>query len=235
MLLLVYVCPMASILCIDTATEICSVALGVNGNIVASKDLTEPNQHASKLTPLIEEVLALAGKTLKELDAVAVSKGPGSYTGLRVGVSTAKGLCYALEKPLISVPTLLSLSVMALQKTNPAGNFMLLPMIDARRMEVYCAVYNQYLNEVEPTRAEIVTETSFAHLHTTPLLFFGNGAAKCRDQINMPGAQFIADITCSALGMVKLAEEKFLLNDTENVAYFEPYYLKDFVGTTPKK
>lgn len=226
---------MALILCIDTATEICSVALTENGKVLSLHEVAEPNQHASQLTLLIQEALTTNGKSLQELDAIAVSKGPGSYTGLRVGVSTAKGLCYTLGKPLLAVNTLQSLAAVALKQINTGEPCLLLPMIDARRMEVYCCLLNQQLETIMPTKAEVVTSQSFSHLTDKPLYFFGNGAAKCAPLINQANAQLLEQVQCSASGMAELAYTLFEKGLFEDVAYFEPFYLKDFVGTTPRK
>jgi tRNA threonylcarbamoyladenosine biosynthesis protein TsaB len=230
------------ILCIETATERCSVAVMSSDRVLAVTENNEGNKHASHLTLLIEEALQQAGVSLQQLDAIGVSKGPGSYTGLRVGVSTAKGLCYALNKPLIGIPTLQSLAAVGqhqmteLLGTHISGNGILLPMLDARRMEVYCAGYDLAGNEVVATEAKIIDETAFANeLHNGPVYFMGNGAAKCKAVISHPNAFFIDDVHCSALGMQAYVHKAFENRQFENVAYFEPYYLKDFVATTPKK
>jgi tRNA threonylcarbamoyladenosine biosynthesis protein TsaB len=223
------------ILCIETATEICSVAVVTQNRIVALVENNEGNKHASMLTSLIEEALQKAGITLNQLDAIAVSKGPGSYTGLRVGVSTAKGLCYALEKPLIGISTLQSLAAVGMKKMDtPTG--LLLPMLNARRMEVYCAGYNVAGNEILATEAKIIDEFSFAaELKNGPVYFMGNGSAKCKTILSHPHAFFIEGIHCSATGMADYVCAAFEQQQFEDVAYFEPFYLKDFVPTTPKK
>lgn len=225
------------ILCIETATERCSVAVVSSDKVLAVAENNEGNKHASHLTLLIEEALQQAGVSLQQLDAIAVSKGPGSYTGLRVGVSTAKGLCYAMNKPLIGIPTLQSLAAVGLsqmQKQDVSG--ILMPMLDARRMEVYCAGYDTAGNEVVPTEAKIIDETAFANeLQNGPVYFMGNGAAKCQPVISHPNAFFIDEVHCSALGMQTYVRKAFENKQFENTAYFEPYYLKDFVATTPKK
>lgn len=240
------------ILCIETATEVCSVAVVTPTTILAIAENNEGNKHASQLTILIQDVIKKAGITLQQLDAIAVSKGPGSYTGLRVGVSTSKGLCYALDKPLIGIPTLKSLSAMVagggqqILSDDKADrgpltvdfpqNSVFIPMLDARRMEVYCAGYDIEGNEECTTEAKIIDEASFAEeLDNGPVYFMGNGAAKCKTVISHPNAFFIDDVHCSAAGMFKLALTAFEQNQFENVAYFEPFYLKDFVATTPKK
>lgn len=225
---------MGLILCIETATEVCSVCLSKDGIVVMTKEINEPNKHASLLSLLIDEVLKTSGHTFKELDAVAVSKGPGSYTGLRVGVSTAKGLCYALDKPLIAVPTLQALASLAQKQISTEGSYLLIPMIDARRMEVFTATYNYLLEETTATLAHIIDESSFAS-QQLPSYYFGNGAAKCVATLTHPNLHYLENIQCSASGMAALAEAAFEEKRFEDVAYFEPYYLKDFVGTTPKK
>lgn len=226
---------MATILCLETATEICSVGLSVNGRTEKLLELNEGYSHASKITLLIEEVLASQQLHYKQLDAVAVSMGPGSYTGLRVGVSTAKGLCYALNIPLIAVNTLHAMAAHFTATHSIEEGSYLIPMIDARRMEVYCCVLDNELHEISPTQAVIVNEQSFEELlatHNTH--FFGNGAAKCSETIRSERAHFELTSFCSAAGLSVLAEKKYQQQAFEDVAYFEPYYLKDFVATTPR-
>lgn len=236
-----YFRPMYFILCIETATEICSVAVVNNTGVVALAENHQGNQHASYLTTLIEQVLQEAGLTLQQVDAIAVSKGPGSYTGLRVGVSTAKGLCYALDKPLIAVPTLLSLASIGgvtLKKAGltPPENALLIPMLDARRMEVYCAGYTTAGAEKRITEAKIIDESSFREeLDKGPVYLMGNGADKCKAVITHANALFVDGVHCSASGMQQWVCEAFEQKRFEDVAYFEPFYLKDFVATTPKK
>jgi tRNA threonylcarbamoyladenosine biosynthesis protein TsaB len=228
---------MSFILCIETATEICSVALVSETKILSLRENHDGNAHASRLTLLIDEAVKEAGISLPQLDAIAVSKGPGSYTGLRVGVSTAKGMCYALEKPLIAVNTLQSLTNHFLE--NPKSEIQnpksFIPMLDARRMEVYCAVYDKKLNEISSTEAKVIDEQSFAgELNAGTVYFFGNGAAKCKSMITHPNAMFVDHINCSAAGMHQLVVKALEEKQFEDVAYMEPFYLKDFVGTTPK-
>lgn len=227
---------MSTILCIETATEICSVAVVSETSILSLCENKEGNAHASQLTGLIETALMEAGLTLQQVEAIAVSKGPGSYTGLRVGVSTAKGLCYALNKRLISIPTLQSLAAQFVATHLVNETDLLMPMLDARRMEVYCAGYNKALHEQGTTEAKIIDGDSFAaELERGKVYFFGNGAAKCQTTINHPNAVFVEEIHCTAKGMHHLAVRAFEEGKFEDVAYFEPFYLKDFVGTTPKK
>jgi tRNA threonylcarbamoyladenosine biosynthesis protein TsaB len=228
---------MSYILCMETATGVCSVAVVSETAVISVCEDHEGNAHASKLTLLVQEAVSKAGITLQELDAVAVSKGPGSYTGLRVGVSAAKGLCYVLGKPLIAVNTLASLANMFRQtmQADTAEAVRLVPMIDARRMEVYCAMYDTGMNEIQPAQAKIIDGDSFAQeLAAGKVYFFGNGASKCSTTIMHPNAVFVDHIVCSAAGMHGPAVQAFTGKRFEDVAYFEPFYLKDFVGTTPK-
>lgn len=226
---------MATILQIETATSVCSVALSVNGKTVALKEEKAPNIHASSLTLFIEEVMKSADVSYASLDAIAVSKGPGSYTGLRIGVSTAKGLCFALDKPLIAINTL---KMMASGYLSQHPNFggLVCPMIDARRMEVFTAVYSHDLAEVQHTHAKIIDEKSFApELQNHFVAFIGDGAEKCKLTLDHPNAHFYSDNFNSAALMSELVDEAFTSKSFEDVAYFEPFYLKDFVLTTPKK
>ncbi|MHA6279439.1 tRNA (adenosine(37)-N6)-threonylcarbamoyltransferase complex dimerization subunit type 1 TsaB [Salinimicrobium sp. CAU 1759] len=214
------------ILCIETATTNCSVALGKNGKLLALKeDYSNSYSHAERLHIFIEEILKENELQAKDLSAIAVSKGPGSYTGLRIGVSAAKGLCFALDLPLISVPTLKSF---ALQVKQEKDGF-IIPLLDARRMEVYSAGFTSENRKVFDTRAEILTPDSFSkYLENAAVTFIGNGVEKFRNICNHPNATFIEDKLPSAAEMLILAEEKFQKKKFEDVAYFEPYYLKDF-------
>lgn len=225
---------MATILQIETATPVCSVALSVNGETIALKELAGQNLHASNLTLFIDEVLQLAKLSYAQLDAIAVSKGPGSYTGLRIGVSTAKGLCFALDKPLIAIGTLQMMANGFLQQ-HPNYGGLICPMIDARRMEVFTAVYNNKLQSLETVNAKIIDEKSFIlELDSNFVTFIGDGAAKCAPVLTHPNAHFSEANFNSANYMSKLAYEAFEKGAFEDVAYFEPFYLKDFVFTTPK-
>jgi tRNA threonylcarbamoyladenosine biosynthesis protein TsaB len=223
---------MASILCIETATTNCSIALSVNGSVaVLVEDNSKQFSHAERLHTFIEQILVDAKISKNSLDAVAVSKGPGSYTGLRIGVSAAKGLCFALDIPLISIPTLESL---ALQVKPNTGT--IISMLDARRMEVYSAIFSSEGNQIRETQAEILTETSFTNLlEEGPVLFIGTGVEKFEPICQHENATFFNDKLPSAYQMAALAEAKYKISDIENVAYFEPYYLKDFLTTVPKK
>jgi tRNA threonylcarbamoyladenosine biosynthesis protein TsaB len=223
---------MASILCIETATTNCSIALSVNGSVaVLVEDNSKQFSHAERLHTFIEQILVDAKISKNSLDAIAVSKGPGSYTGLRIGVSAAKGLCFALDIPLISIPTLESL---ALQVKPNKGR--IVSMLDARRMEVYSAIFSSEGNQIRETQAEILTETSFTNLlEEGSVLFIGTGVEKFEPICQHKNAIFLNDKLPSAYQMATLAEAKYKISDIENVAYFEPYYLKDFLTTVPKK
>ncbi len=220
------------ILQIETATTVCSVALANRGGVIAFKEIDQRNIHAEVITVFIDEILKGAGVKYSDLDAVAVSSGPGSYTGLRIGVSTAKGLCYALDKPLIAVETLEAMAGgMIARGVN--SDVLLCPMIDARRMEVYTALFDTAGNRILPTAAEIIDENSFAvQLAQSKILFFGDGAPKCRETLSgNANALFIDDFTNSAVHLTVRAYQKFLAGQFEDVAYYEPYYLKDFLVT----
>lgn len=229
---------MAVILNIDTSTEVCSVALGKNGKLLFEKESREGLNHSELLTVFIEELFAGNNFDIKNIDAVAVSKGPGSYTGLRIGVSVAKGLCYALEKPLVSVGSLDAMGFYAAQNINRFSdekNLLLCPMIDARRMEVYTALYNSAGETVQPVTARIIDENSFSNeLKENSILFFGNGAEKCKAHLTHPNALFSGPFATSAQFMLFLSEKKYNKKEFEDVAYFEPFYLKNFVATIPK-
>jgi len=226
---------MATILQIETATPVCSVAISVNGKTIALKEEKAQNIHASSLTLFIADVMEAAGLAYTDLDAIAVSKGPGSYTGLRIGVSTAKGLCFALDKPLIAINTLkMMANGYLLQHHNFGG--LVCPMIDARRMEVFTAVFDHHLEEVEQTHAKIIDDKSFVlALQDHYVSFIGDGAEKCQTVIDDPNAHFHLENFNSANYMSNLAFAAFEAKTFEDVAYFEPFYLKDFVLTTPKK
>ena len=226
---------MSNILQIETATTVCSVALATDGKLVACKQVDQRNIHAEVITLFIEELIASAGLKFTDLDAIAVSSGPGSYTGLRIGISTAKGLCYALDKPLIAVETLDAMAngVIAEAPADLSANTLLCPMIDARRMEVYTALFDTAGNKVKATAAEIINGDTFKQLlQTNPILFFGDGAEKCREVIgDSPNAKFLTGFINSAAHLSQQAAYKFNEGDFEDVAYFEPYYLKDFLVT----
>jgi len=220
----------AYILQIETSTTNCSVAISKNGKTIAVKELSNGYSHAENLHVFIKDTLAEHKLEYTDLNAVAISKGPGSYTGLRIGVSTAKGLCFSLDIPLIAIETL---EVLAYQVKKAEG--FIVPMIDARRMEAYTKVYDATFNEVRAIEAEILGDTSFvAYLEKGKVVFIGNKTEKTQEVIQHINAVFI-DSLPSAKDMSELAYVKYQKNHIEDVAYFEPYYLKDFLVTPAKK
>lgn len=226
------------ILQIETATSVCSCALSLNGKTIALKEIKQANVHIEKLTLLIEEVLHETSYAFADLNAVAVSKGPGSYTGLRIGVSTAKGLCFALDIPLIGVDTLFAMTCGFLQNTTLSKKGKLFcPMIDARRREVYSAVFTEDLKLLEEVAARIIDEESFSAItQDAELVLFGDGAEKFKETFSQDKKIIvITDFSNSAAHLSFAAYKKAQQNDFEDVAYFEPYYLKDFVPTLAKK
>ena len=224
---------MALILSLETSTSVCSVAIAQDGRLIADKVSFENKSHATLLTVFVEQILAETGINALDLDAVAVSQGPGSYTGLRIGVSTAKGICYASGAKLIAIDTLKSMAIAA--RKADATVDLYCSMIDARRMEVYTALYDSALNRVSDTQALIIDADSFAEkLKTKKIAFYGDGADKCRQVIDSPNALFVEGVCPLARNMVGLAEEAFAAADFKDVAYFDPFYLKDFVATVPK-
>jgi tRNA threonylcarbamoyladenosine biosynthesis protein TsaB len=231
---------MARILLLDTATELCSAALSENGTVFSFKEKSDGFRHSELLTIFIGELLHETGWSVNQLDAVCVSRGPGSYTGLRIGVSVAKGLCYGLEIPLIAVSSLHSMAdhiAKNLQSWHSSVNagVLLCPMLDARRMEIYTALFDRFGKKVTSIKAEIIHEHSFSgELNSGEIFFFGNGSLKCKSIVKHPDAHFIDDITASARFMSSIAHNSFYNKEFENIAYFEPFYLKDFVATVPK-
>jgi len=232
---------MERILLIETSTALCSTALAENGVITSYRESSAPKAHASRTAVFIQEMLAERGITLDGCNAICVSKGPGSYTGLRVGVSTAKGLCFGSGKPLLAVGTLDTLVAQAaaeLLTVNPdlTGNLrFIIPMIDARRMEVYSAVFSPDGTQITETTPVIVDENSFAeYLEQGPVLFIGDGAGKCADVIKHPNAHFCQSHP-KASSMLSPAIAAYKEKRFEDVAYFEPFYLKEFVATVSKK
>ena len=227
---------MACILHIETSTQVCSVAVSEDSHVIFQlEDHSGPN-HAERLGSMVDEALSFTDNHAIPFDAVAVSCGPGFYTGLRIGVSMAKGICYGRNLKLIAVPTLELMCVPVLLREMVEENALLCPMIDARRMEVYAGIYDRALKEVRPVGADVVdAETYKQWLDERPVYFFGNGAAKCMETINHPNAHLIEGIEPLAKWMQPLAERRLLNGQTEDVAYFEPFYLKDYVAKMPKK
>ena len=222
---------MAYILNIETATTNCSVSLSKEGKTIVLKEENDKNySHSEKLHVFIDDVLKQARVSSKDLSAIAISKGPGSYTGLRIGVSAAKGLCFALDIPLISVATLKSLAHQVI-----CDEGAIIPMLDARRMEVYSAIFDSNFGVIRNTQAQILDDNSFSsYLEKGKVHFIGSGVEKTKEIINSPNAIFFEDKLPSANDMSLLAYHKYKIVDFEDVAYFEPYYLKDFVALKKK-
>lgn len=230
---------MALILGIETATSICSVVLARDGKLLAMRESVGARDHSAALTTYIAEVFTEAGFAYNQVDAIAVSMGPGSYTGLRIGVSSAKGLCYALDKPFIAIDTLKSLAWLALQICFQQGkdteNVLLVPMLDARRMEVYTAVFDNSLQVIEPVNAHVVTENSLESFAGKEIIYFGDGASKCNSLFEMKdNYTFLDNINLSAVAICMLAEKEFENRNFADVAYCEPFYLKDFIAGKPR-
>ena len=224
---------MACILHIETSTELCSVAVSENAQIIFQQ---ENRNHAEHLASMVDEALSFTDSHAIPFDAVAVSCGPGSYTGLRIGVSMAKGVCYGRDLKLVSVPTLELMCVPLLLGEKIEEGALLCPMLDARRMEVYAALYDRALKPVREVSADVVDQDTYREwLDRQPVYFFGNGAKKCMDVINHPNARYIDGVEPLAKWMMPLAERRFLQEQFEDVAYFVPFYLKDFVAKMPKK
>lgn len=223
------------ILHIETSTNVCSIALSENGTCLFSKSNADGMNHAALLSVFIAEAMELLKTTTNKLDAVAVSSGPGSYTGLRIGVSTAKGLCYGLDIPLIAVSTLEVLTTQALNSVDKTEKVLFCPMIDARRMEVYAAFYNAKGEITREIAADIINAGSYAEiLDKHVVYFFGNGAEKCKTTLTHPNARFIEYLVPLAENMIPLAEKAYAEKQFEDVAYFEPFYLKEFYTTATK-
>ena len=224
---------MAYILSIETSTNISSVAIHADGNLIGSMLLNLKHSHAEQLIPSIEKLTETCGLQIGEFEAIAISKGPGSYTGLRIGTSTAKGLCYGLEAKLIAVDTL---KAMAYSVSKGLTNEVFMcPMIDARRMEVYCSIFNNRLEDIEGTSATIIdSETFHEYFSKKKLLYFGDGAKKCVQVLgNHANTHYVPDVAPRAEDIGILAWEKYEQGDFEDLAYFEPYYLKDFIAKKP--
>ncbi len=225
---------MAFLLHIETATKVCSVVLSENDKVLFCEETYIENSHSSLLTIYIQNIIKKAGIALSEIDAISVSKGPGSYTGLRIGVSAAKGICFGIDKPLISVNTLEAMSYGFIETFNKEllEEALLCPMIDARRMEVYAAIYNQNICCLRGTQADIVTENTYKEfIDVNNVYFFGDGAFKCADLLkNFKNAIINNNFNPSARFLTKPAYLKFCSKEFEDTAYFEPYYLKDFIA-----
>ena len=227
---------MSCILHIETSTEVCSVSASQDGASIFSKEDFNGPSHAVVLGVFVDEALSFIDNHAIPLDAVAVSCGPGSYTGLRIGVSMAKGICYGRNIPLIAIPTPEVMTVPVLLFQDLPEDALLCPLIDARRMEVYAAIYDRALKVKREISADIIDENSYSEfLAEHPVYFFGNGAAKCREKITHPNAHFIENIHPLAKWMFPLAERAMAEKDFKDVAYFEPFYLKEFVASTPKE
>ncbi len=228
---------MSCILNIDTSTDVCSVAVSFGGECVFTKEDHSGPNHAVKLGVFVDEALSYIDSRDMPLDAVAVSSGPGSYTGLRIGVSMAKGICYGRDAKLLGIPTLEVLTVPVLLNEHiKEEDALLCPMLDARRMEVYAALYDRSLRPVREIQADIVdADTYKEYLDQHPVYFFGNGATKCMETINHPNAHLISDIEPLAKNMFPLAEKRMAEEKFEDVAYFVPFYLKSYVAKMPKK
>lgn len=227
---------MSSILFIETSTDVCSVAVSHDGAIIFNKEDHTGPHHNERLGSFVDEALSYTDNHALPLDYVAVSCGPGSYTGLRIGVSMAKGICYGRDLKLIAVPTLELLCVPVLLRelvTDAAA--LLCPMLDARRMEVYAQVFDRALQEKRPIHSDVVDAETYKEFLSHPMYFFGNGAAKCMKAINHPNAHLIEDIEPLAKNMLPLAEKRIAQGKFEDVAYFVPFYLKDFVAKQPRK
>lgn len=228
---------MSCILNIETSTDVCSVAVSDSGAVIFNREDHSGPNHAIKLGVFVDEAMAYIDSRSIPLEAVAVSCGPGSYTGLRIGVSMAKGICYARDARLIAVPTLQLLAVPVLLGEKVAEeDALIVPMLDARRMEVYAQVFTRALEEVRPIHADVVDANTYReYLDKSTVYFFGNGAAKCMSVIGHPNARLVKGVEPLAKNMAPLAEKRYAMEMFEDVAYFVPFYLKDFVAKTPKK
>jgi tRNA threonylcarbamoyladenosine biosynthesis protein TsaB len=228
------------ILSLETSTSVCSVALHQEGKVISYAEIFVPHAHSDNLSSMLKNVLEQGKCKMTDLQAVAISKGPGSYTGLRIGTSAAKGLCFALDIPLIAINTLKALAAQMQSEIYSLiqdENALLCPLLDARREEVYRAIFDNELNEVLATEAKVIEKDTFEELLTKQkIVFFGNGAEKTKGLITAnEQAIFVPNIENSSLGMGKLAFEKFQKQDFEDLAYFEPFYLKDFIAIKPRK
>lgn len=226
---------MANILNIDTSTDVCSVALTSEGTVLEHREDYEGQNHAKVLSSFISDMLEYATPRGIKLDAVAVSMGPGSYTGLRIGLSEAKGLCFGLDIPLIGISTLELLTVTVMFRDFWDDDILFIPMIDARRQEVFTGVYDSALNKIMQPQPLILDQNSFQEYSDKKIIFFGNGSDKAKDIIKFPNAKFISGIKPEAVNMMALSERAFRNNDFIDIAYSTPEYLKEFQSTTPKK
>jgi len=227
---------MGKILLIETATEVCSIGLAIDGQLVAIEESFIRNEHAAKIQLLVEKTLLQADCSLKQIQAVAISIGPGSYTGLRVGLSAAKGYAFALDIPMIAINTLASLAYQGLKSNLFTKNALLIPMIDARRMEVYTGVWNDEFSNINPVAPMILEESSFNELLEAQTCFImGSGAEKFKNLCNSKNLVYLNNIQSSVKGMYALANEFYEKKHFADIAYIEPFYLKEFIGTTPKK
>lgn len=227
---------MACILNIETSTNVCSVAVVHEGHVIWNEEDHSGPNHAVTLGVYVDQALSFIDNSGLQVEAVAVSSGPGSYTGLRIGVSMAKGVCYGREAKLIAIPTLEAMCVPLLLGDKIEEDALLCPMLDARRMEVYATIYDRALHEVRPVGADIIDENSYKEiLDERVVYFFGPGAAKCKDVITHPNARFIDDMAPLAKDMAPLATKRFYRQEFEDVAYFVPFYLKEYQAALPKK
>ncbi len=224
---------MPTILSIETATPVCSASLSIDGKVIVNEESHQGQSHASLLGVFVSDIMDYVRQNSLTIDAIAVSSGPGSYTGLRIGVSEAKGLSYGLGIPMIAIPTAQIMASMMIGKIN--NDYWLCPMIDARRMEVYSTIFDQSLNQIRKTSADIIDDNSYKELlNKNKIAFFGSGAEKCKNVLTHSNALFIENIDPLASGMVLLAEKAFENKEFVDSAYFEPFYLKEFVATVPK-
>jgi len=231
---------MALILHIETATSVCSAALSRDGQLISIEETNDPRSHAKKLSPFIDKIFKSQKIKASDLDAVSISLGPGSYTGLRIGVSTVKGIAYGADLPVIGISTLEALACRitkekASELKDLRSDYLLCPMIDARRMEVYTAFFSPDMGQERKVQADIIEAGSYSEfLEAGPVVFFGDGSDKCREIIKHTNAIFISGVEPSARYMIRLAELYWERQDFLNTAYFEPFYLKDFIATVPK-
>lgn len=226
---------MTYILNIETSSQICSVAISADDKMISLVELNDANAHSTFLASCIQKALEQANITTTDLHAVAVSGGPGSYTGLRIGVSTAKGLCFGLDIPLLAIDTLQSLSNSFVLKNKCESNITLCPMLDARRMEVYTQFYNHHLSPINELQPLIIDEHSLeTDLENSKFVLFGDGSTKCKPFIRHKNAIYVEDIKLSAEGMIPLSYNMFIKNEFANLAYYEPNYLKEFVAGPPR-